>query len=378
LDQVATGYEALAPEVRERWAVEQIQTIRNTVAKDLSLSEFQMGMALAGRAGLEPLAGEIWFAKSKSRDGSPGRVLIMTGRDGYLTVARRQPGYKGMDCDVVREKDDFRVERKPNGERAVYHSYSGSDVARGPVQGAWAIVYFEGKVPFYFYASLKEYKPTSDSALRHSPWSSQESVMVLKCAQSYALRIASGISGIVSEEESARAFETPAGPSDPDSLTSIAEDIPEALRDRFFAAYGDARDLRNGQVTAAAVQMSVLGQTPEHVEAYIASIEAANERARERARPDAEMQEPPDAEVVDADAPIDTEGLADPSAEKESADTMTLRRRLSDLLDRRAEVEGEEGQEAVLAEIDAEAAFVEEELVKAGGSVPGQEAMDLG
>jgi hypothetical protein len=57
---------------------------------------------------------------------------------------------------------------------------------------------------------------------------------------------------------------------------------------------------------------------------------------------------------------------------------MTLRRRLSDLLDRRAEVEGEEGQEAVLAEIDAEAAFVEEELVKAGGSVPGQEAMDLG
>lgn len=271
--ELATGYGALAPEARERWSEEQIATIRNTVAKDLTIAEFQMGMALAGKYGLDPLAHEIWFTKGKGRDGSPGNVMIMTGRDGYLSIARRTPEYKGMDCDVVREKDEFTVSRKPNGEREVTHSYSGSGSARGQIVGAWAIVYFEGKVPFYYYAELSEFKPRNENQVKYSPWGTQESTMILKCAQSYALRIASGISGITPADEVPAYLE--------DSQESTGVDLPSLgwIHEMVLSDPDLVKRLNEALETAgpnapshAVVEMSVRGQPRDVIERYIAWV----------------------------------------------------------------------------------------------------------
>lgn len=335
LDQIEQGYNALAPEVRERWAIEQIQTIRNTVGKDLTISEFQMGMALAAESGLNPLRGEMWFAKSRSRDGSPGKTLIMTGRDGFLTIARRQGGYRGIDCDVVRANDHFKVTRLPSGERQVLHEYEGTDEDRGAIKGAWAIVEFDGKIPFYYYAPLSEYLPKSDGQLKYSPWGSQVSVMILKCAQSYALRIACGISGLVGEEESASALSgvQAEAATDSQSLAAAVADVPEDLRQRLYDAYGDAADLGSLRLSPAVVQMSVKGQPRERVEAFIETIETANRNARAAAQ-DADVEE---AEVV-PDGELGT-------------DMDDLNRQLAVLYEQRAQVEENPGD---LAETEAE------------------------
>lgn len=366
-EPIAAGYNALAPEVREQWAVEQIQTIRNTVAKDLTLPEFQMGMALAGKHKLNPLAHEIWFAKSQ------GRVMIMTGRDGYLAIARRQSGYKGMDCDVLRANDEFRVERKPDGERLVHHSYEGSDVDRGEVRGAWAIVYFEGKVPFYFYAAMSEYKPRSEAALKYSPWGTRESVMILKCAQSYALRIASGTTGLVGEEESARALERPdltAGDGDGSApgieLPATVEAVIRRATELGHVGYSDRPTIevalggRNddavmewtaramGELETLAVRKA---QEPADADVVTDPEPAAPQEGAQdasdtlsggvalpaeipnsvgsSAAPDSRpaAQEPSD----DQDVPIDLEGLPDPPEGEVATDPEVLRRRLADL-----------------------------------------------
>lgn len=312
LDKVIEGYEALSPDVRERWAMEQVQTIRNTVAKDLTVPEFQMGMAMAAKYDLDPLAHEIWFVKGRAQDGGPGRPMIMAGRDGFLKIARNTKGWKGMDSDVVRENDTFEVSRggvlptltggMVERERRVVHSYSGSDVERGAIRGAWAIAYFEGKVPFYYYAPMAEYKPRNEAKLRHSPWGTQESVMILKCAQAYVLRIAVGISGIVSVEESERAFEGQQLDAQSQDLAEVAAatlasatpDVHPELRDRLYAALMVAQKMRPGYVTPASVQMSLSLASREQVELFIARLEHDNEMIHNT--------DPEDAEVVTQDA----------------------------------------------------------------------------
>jgi phage recombination protein Bet len=200
-DLVATG--EITAAVREHFAAEQVNLIRATVAKDASDAELAMFLELCARYRLDPFAGQIYCAKMRSENGEGGRVQIIVGRDGFLSIAERYEDFEGFDSDVVRENDTFKVARK-DGLPVVTHEYEGSDVARGPIQGAWAVVHRAGRRPRYFYAPLAEYKPLSEKKLKYSPWSVQESVMIEKCAITTALRLAFNISGVVGEEEASR------------------------------------------------------------------------------------------------------------------------------------------------------------------------------
>ena len=117
---------AVAP--RQRWTDEQIHTIRNTVAEGATNSELEMFLSLASRYELDPFAKEIWFVQMR------GRNTIITGRDGYLKTANRNPNFDGMDSDVVRAGDKFSKE----GDN-IRHIYGGSN--RGAIIGAYAVVY---------------------------------------------------------------------------------------------------------------------------------------------------------------------------------------------------------------------------------------------
>jgi phage recombination protein Bet len=180
---------------RYGWEPDQIAAIKHTVAADCTPAEFVMFLELAARYKLDPFAKQIWAAKM----GSKG-VAIIVGRDGYLTIAERHPAYEGIDGDVVRVGDKFRVVRGAKGPE-VEHEYAAAE-ERGPILGAWAMVWrSDRRVPMYFWAPVGDYKPTSASKLQYSPWGTQESVMMLKCAQSTVLRLMFNISGFVPEEE---------------------------------------------------------------------------------------------------------------------------------------------------------------------------------
>lgn len=161
---------------------EEVETIRNTVADNANPDELRMFLHIAKSYGLDPFNKEIFFWKID------GRPTIMTSRDGYLKIADRNPNYDGLVSDVVRENDKFR--RKETG---INHQYG---TKRGQIVGAYALVYRKDhKYPVYVFAPYEEYK--ADKRV----WNSYPSAMILKVAESMALKRAFTVSGLVSREE---------------------------------------------------------------------------------------------------------------------------------------------------------------------------------
>jgi len=161
----------------------EIETIRNTVASNANTHELNMFLSIAKRYGLDPFNKEIFFWKYK------GQVNIMTSRDGYLKIADRHPQFDGLVSDVVREHDSFK--RISDG---INHEYGGTN--RGKLIGAYALVYRKDrKYPVYVFAPFEEYN--ADSKV----WRQYPSAMILKVAESMALKRAFTVSGLVSREE---------------------------------------------------------------------------------------------------------------------------------------------------------------------------------
>jgi len=160
----------------------EIETIRRTVAEKANDDEFRMFMHIAKSYGLDPFNGEIFFWKMN------GKPTIMTSRDGYLKIADSHPSYDGLVSDVVRANDVFKRERDN-----INHEY-GAD--RGDIIGAYALVYRKDRrYPVYVFAPFKEYNAGT------RVWAKYPSAMILKVAESMALKRAFTVSGLVSREE---------------------------------------------------------------------------------------------------------------------------------------------------------------------------------
>lgn len=178
---------------------QQVVAIRNTVAADCNNAELVMFLEVAARYGLDPFAKQIYAAKIK------GRVQIIVSRDGLLAHAHKQTSFVQMDGDYICANDDFNVVFK-DGKRTVEHSYTTKadpakdsaepGNARGPLIAAWARVVREGHGETFFIANLSEYKQD-----REGPWQKTPAAMILKCAETYSLRKAFSISGVVGEDE---------------------------------------------------------------------------------------------------------------------------------------------------------------------------------
>ncbi len=168
------------PQTVTKFTQDQITTIKNTVAKGASQSEFEMFMYLCDKYQLDPFLKEIFYASNMH--------TIMTSRDGYLKIAQRDPDYDGMQSMAVCEGDEFELD-VPNS--TVVHKFKGK---RGAVIGAWAIAYRKGRRPVVAYAPYEEYVKKTD-AWRY------KSAMCCKCAETQVLKRQYGISGLVTVEE---------------------------------------------------------------------------------------------------------------------------------------------------------------------------------
>jgi len=160
----------------------EVETIKRTVASDANTDELRMFLHIAKTYGLDPFNKEIFFWKIK------GKPTIMTSRDGYLKIADRHDEYNGLVSDVVRENDKFR--RKAQG---IDHEYGTN---RGDIIGAYALVYRKDReYPVYVFAPFQEYFAGT------RVWSQYPSAMILKVAESMALKRAFTVSGLVTAEE---------------------------------------------------------------------------------------------------------------------------------------------------------------------------------
>lgn len=161
----------------------KIDLIKNTVAKGASDDELQMFLHLAGQYNLDPFKKEIWFMKFGSQ------TTIMTSRDGYLKYAQMNKEFEGLMSFVVREGDVFEIDAS---EYKITHKFGAK---RGPILGAWARCDRKGKRPFITYVEFNEYRKST------SIWNTYPSAMIQKVAESFVLKRAFGINGLVTNEE---------------------------------------------------------------------------------------------------------------------------------------------------------------------------------
>lgn len=146
---------------------EEYELIKQTVAKGSSDSEFKLLIHVANKYQLDPLLKEIWCIKRNQND----VALIMTGRDGYLTIAHRSGQLDGMQHGITRDE-------------------------KGAIVSAWCEVWrkdmghsFKSEV---YYSEYKKNSPT---------WNQYPSAMLIKVAEVFALKRAFSISGMVTQEE---------------------------------------------------------------------------------------------------------------------------------------------------------------------------------
>ncbi|MEN6291476.1 MAG: RecT family recombinase [Methanobacterium sp.] len=147
--------------VKKDYDNNQIQLIKDMYAKNTTKDEFELFMYTAGKYGLDPLIKQIWCVKFGT-----GAAQIYAGRDGFLEIAHRDGKFNGMESGM---KDD--------------HT-------------AFAKVYRKDmEHPFYVEVDMAEY------STGQSLWKTKPKTMLIKVAESQALRKAFSISGLYAPEE---------------------------------------------------------------------------------------------------------------------------------------------------------------------------------
>ena len=164
-----------------------IETIKKTVAKKATDEELYMFLQIAASHGLNPFKKEIYFIKYKEDP------QIMTSRDGYLSIASRDPLFEGVQSFAVFENDDFEMEIEKAEVVDVKHNFKHKD--RGNLVGAWAVAEKKGQRPIYAYMDYREYKQAGNV------WAKYKSAMIRKVAEVDVLKRIAGITGLISQEE---------------------------------------------------------------------------------------------------------------------------------------------------------------------------------
>lgn len=152
-----------------------IATLKQTVAQGLTDPEFAIFAEHCKSTGLNPFKKEVWAIKAG------GRLQVMTGINGFMTIANSHPQYDGMEVGLIDEAGEY----KPM-------TFTGKFV------GAWAKVHRKDrKFPAEAAAMLKEYKKGTPI------WTQMERVMIAKCAKSVAIREAfpQELNGLYTQEE---------------------------------------------------------------------------------------------------------------------------------------------------------------------------------
>lgn len=162
--------------------------IRKVAAQGSTDEEFATLMHLSGEYNLDPLKKEIWFMKYN------GKATIITSRDGYLKIANADPSFDGMEGDVVYIGDT--LTKRDDTSLHIVYGENHFKYDKNQITGAFCNIYRKDRSkPTTVFVSFKDYK-------KESPiWNQYTNAMILKVAESMALKRAFALSGLASSEE---------------------------------------------------------------------------------------------------------------------------------------------------------------------------------
>lgn len=213
-------------EVLPMWTEEQVDLIKNTVAKGATDDELRLFLYTAKRTGLDPLTKQIHFVKRG------GQMTIQTGIDGYRAIAERTKSLAGI-TDPLYEVDG---DKPTKATVKVYRSINGM------------MAEFTASARFTEYVA--PYSPL---------WNKMPFLMLGKCAEALALRKAfpNDLSGLYTNEEMAQAEAKPILPQkiQPESVSEQSE-VSKPVSDRTKIAY-------------LIKQLKIIDPTPEKMKAIV-------------------------------------------------------------------------------------------------------------
>ena len=166
---------------------EEVAIVQGTVAKGTMAKELAFFLMLCQSVDLNPLKKEIWCYKDHKQN-----LIIMTGRDGFLSMAQRNPLFNGVRSMYVCENDEFTLDVANN---KIEHNPNFKD--RGEIVGAYSIVFRKDGEPTIEWADFKRY--VRGNGNKFSPWTNYPEEMIKKVAESHALKKAFGLNGVQSE-----------------------------------------------------------------------------------------------------------------------------------------------------------------------------------
>lgn len=178
--------------VTARYDEEMVEAVKNTVAKGATDSELFMFLKVASNYDLDPFLGEIYFAKFKDKNTGEEKSQILSSRDGFRKIAKRQPTYKNHFSDYVCKNDEFKTIKRMGQLEDIIHSYEQND--RGGLVGAYCVLTTTNGEVYHYYAEFKNYN-TGKGA-----WNTYPTDMIIKVAETRVFKAFADVNGVQPEE----------------------------------------------------------------------------------------------------------------------------------------------------------------------------------
>lgn len=122
---------------KEEWPEAKLAAVRSMLPKEARGSRKHMiaYLARAQRTGLDPFLDELYVWHDK------GEIVYMTGRDGWLRLAKEDPNVAGLEFGEIHENDSWSLSQE-GGRVMVSHQIG---MPRGPLIGAYCVVHMAGE-----------------------------------------------------------------------------------------------------------------------------------------------------------------------------------------------------------------------------------------
>lgn len=113
---------------------QELDVLQSTIAKGTNKDEFRLFIQTAKSAGLNPFLNHIYPIVYDGRNGRQLNIQISV--EGILSLARKVPGFRGVETQLIHENDEFKASIVKGEMKVVQHDIG---FPRGQVIGAYAI-----------------------------------------------------------------------------------------------------------------------------------------------------------------------------------------------------------------------------------------------